>query len=173
MILRWLGRENKENVARTRNCCGWPSFPSCNPQMGNPVYKSYNFLARMVKNPAVKVLLLVCVIIWKKSNQQQRYVLNIIFLIKTQNIFVNMVIYDISDKILIFTFEILQTVRQRVYRFTRLCRIFNKKFIENFKSLSSAMISHSLKGTHTVVNLTLPCLPRRSLKFTLTVPLNA
>ena len=84
-----------------------------------------------------------------------------------------MVIYDISDKILIFTFEILQTVRQRVYRFTRLCRIFNKKFIENFKSLSSAMISHSLKGTHTVVNLTLPCLPRRSLKFTLTVPLNA
>ena len=24
-ISRWLGRENEENVARTRNCCGWPS----------------------------------------------------------------------------------------------------------------------------------------------------
>ena len=24
-IPRWLGRENEENVARTRNCCGWPS----------------------------------------------------------------------------------------------------------------------------------------------------
>ena len=24
-ILRWLGRKNQENVARTRNCCGWPS----------------------------------------------------------------------------------------------------------------------------------------------------
>ena len=23
----WLGRENEENVARTRNCCGWPSSP--------------------------------------------------------------------------------------------------------------------------------------------------
>ena len=23
----WLGREKKENVARTRNCCGWPSSP--------------------------------------------------------------------------------------------------------------------------------------------------
>ena len=26
-ILRWLGRENEENVARTRDCCGWPSSP--------------------------------------------------------------------------------------------------------------------------------------------------
>ena len=26
-ILRWLGRENEENVARMRNCCGWPSSP--------------------------------------------------------------------------------------------------------------------------------------------------
>ena len=26
-ILRWLWRENEENVARTRNCCGWPSYP--------------------------------------------------------------------------------------------------------------------------------------------------
>ena len=26
-ISRWLGRENEENVARTRNCCGWPSSP--------------------------------------------------------------------------------------------------------------------------------------------------
>jgi len=26
-IPRWLGRENEENVARTRNCCGWPSSP--------------------------------------------------------------------------------------------------------------------------------------------------
>ena len=26
-ISRWLGRENKENVARTTNCCGWPSSP--------------------------------------------------------------------------------------------------------------------------------------------------
>ena len=25
--MRWLGGENEENVARTRNCCGWPSFP--------------------------------------------------------------------------------------------------------------------------------------------------
>ena len=25
MISRWLGRENKQNVAQTRNCCGWPS----------------------------------------------------------------------------------------------------------------------------------------------------
>ena len=24
-ISRWLGRENEENMARTRNCCGWPS----------------------------------------------------------------------------------------------------------------------------------------------------
>ena len=24
-IPRWLGRENEENVARTRNWCGWPS----------------------------------------------------------------------------------------------------------------------------------------------------
>ena len=24
---RWLGRENEENVARTRNCCGWPFSP--------------------------------------------------------------------------------------------------------------------------------------------------
>ena len=23
----WLGRENRENVARTRNWCGWPFFP--------------------------------------------------------------------------------------------------------------------------------------------------
>ena len=23
-ISRWLGRENEENVARIRNCCGWP-----------------------------------------------------------------------------------------------------------------------------------------------------
>ena len=23
----WLGRENEEYVARTRNCCGWPSSP--------------------------------------------------------------------------------------------------------------------------------------------------
>ena len=23
----WLGRDNEENVARTRNCCGWPSSP--------------------------------------------------------------------------------------------------------------------------------------------------
>ena len=22
---RWLGQENEENVALTRNCCGWPS----------------------------------------------------------------------------------------------------------------------------------------------------
>ena len=27
MISRWLGRENEENVARARNCCGWPSSP--------------------------------------------------------------------------------------------------------------------------------------------------
>ena len=27
MIVRWLGRENEENVARTTNCCGWPSSP--------------------------------------------------------------------------------------------------------------------------------------------------
>ena len=26
-ISRWLGRENEENVARTRNCCGWPFLP--------------------------------------------------------------------------------------------------------------------------------------------------
>ena len=26
-ILRWVGRENEENVARTRNCCGGPSSP--------------------------------------------------------------------------------------------------------------------------------------------------
>jgi len=26
-IPRWLGRENEEYVARTRNCCGWPSSP--------------------------------------------------------------------------------------------------------------------------------------------------
>ena len=26
-ISRWLGRENLENVARTINCCGWPSSP--------------------------------------------------------------------------------------------------------------------------------------------------
>ena len=26
-ILRWLGRENEENLARTRNCSGWPSSP--------------------------------------------------------------------------------------------------------------------------------------------------
>ena len=26
-ISRWLGRENEENVARTRNCCGCPSSP--------------------------------------------------------------------------------------------------------------------------------------------------
>ena len=23
----WLGRENEENMAWTRNCCGWPSSP--------------------------------------------------------------------------------------------------------------------------------------------------
>ena len=27
-ILRWLGQENEKNVARTKNCCGWPSSPS-------------------------------------------------------------------------------------------------------------------------------------------------
>ena len=27
-ISRWIGRENEENEARTRNCwCGWPSCP--------------------------------------------------------------------------------------------------------------------------------------------------
>ena len=26
-ISRWLGQENEENVARTRNYCGWPSSP--------------------------------------------------------------------------------------------------------------------------------------------------
>ena len=26
-ILRWLGRENKKNVVRTRNCSGWPFSP--------------------------------------------------------------------------------------------------------------------------------------------------
>ena len=26
-ISRWLGRENEENVAWTRNCRGWPSYP--------------------------------------------------------------------------------------------------------------------------------------------------
>ena len=26
-ISRWLGQENEENVARTRNFCGWPSSP--------------------------------------------------------------------------------------------------------------------------------------------------
>ena len=26
-ILRWFGRENEDNVARTRSCCGWPSSP--------------------------------------------------------------------------------------------------------------------------------------------------
>ena len=26
-ISRWLGRENEEKVAWTRNCCGWPSSP--------------------------------------------------------------------------------------------------------------------------------------------------
>jgi len=26
-IPRWLGLENEENVARTRNCCGGPSSP--------------------------------------------------------------------------------------------------------------------------------------------------
>jgi len=25
--LRWLGQEIKDNVAQTRNCCGWPSSP--------------------------------------------------------------------------------------------------------------------------------------------------
>ena len=23
----WFGRENDENVVRTRDCCGWPSSP--------------------------------------------------------------------------------------------------------------------------------------------------
>ena len=26
-ISRWLGRENEENLARNRNCCGWPTSP--------------------------------------------------------------------------------------------------------------------------------------------------
>jgi len=26
-IVKWLERENEENVARMRNCCGWPSSP--------------------------------------------------------------------------------------------------------------------------------------------------
>ena len=26
-ISRWLGRENEENVAKTRYCCNWPSSP--------------------------------------------------------------------------------------------------------------------------------------------------
>ena len=30
-IPKWLGQENEEIKTRTRNCCGWPSFP--------PLYK--------------------------------------------------------------------------------------------------------------------------------------
>ena len=57
-ISRWLGRENKENVARTKNCCGWPSFPRVHmtykmcssdlirnvciwPTKDHPTYKSF------------------------------------------------------------------------------------------------------------------------------------
>ena len=29
-IPRWFGRENGNNVARTRNCCCWPSSPGLN-----------------------------------------------------------------------------------------------------------------------------------------------
>ena len=53
-ISRWCERENEENVARTRNCCGWPSSPLY-PQTKAPLkpinrYKCENVKAEIRKS---------------------------------------------------------------------------------------------------------------------------